>query len=228
MVDRSKFHATSILHTYRDIFSSELQILQQYAVEANSSFESKAIELQQYRNEVQEEMLNAWEDEYFKNALYFPKILNGSILITFQTLLEKTLATLVRKCEHIFQPQGMITKRKRESDTGFYIRQLQEMFNVAIDNAKFTRLEEFRQIRNLFAHHSGSLNFYEPARKERVIHIVRNSDDKLLYNKHTAEVIIDKSQYLIDFSLLIESLILPVFGELLQRHHLILSNSGSA
>ena len=62
----------------------------------------------------------------------------------------------------------------------------------------WSKIDEYRKIRNVFVHHGGGLRSVRIADKKTVLNIIE-ADNRLLYNKHTDEIIIFDNQYLISY-----------------------------
>jgi hypothetical protein len=148
---RKQFTATSILHTVQQMFDEEIRVFQTYIIEVASQFETKAAELNRlYLQNIEEEWQNALDDELLKNADYHPKILNSSVLITLQTLMEKTLLQTIRRSADIFsQPVSISQTRDLES----MLNTFEQKFNVQIPAKERAQLDDFRKIRNFFVHY---------------------------------------------------------------------------
>jgi hypothetical protein len=223
MVDRSRFHATSIFIIYQEIFNSEIKLFQTYILEVSDQFESKTRELNNWNTTTLENhQQNARDEEYFKNAIDFPKILNSSLLISLQTVLEKTLKWIIDKSEVIFNPSQMPKKNNRESDLNYYVRVLSSacQLNISTQSHLLAQLGEFRIIRNLFVHSGGNL-FWEKDQQRKTLakKIIEQSDERLLLNEHTGEIVIYNKQYLISFSQKIQAFLISIFDQLIEKHN---------
>jgi len=229
MIDRSKFHATSIFVIYQDIFQSEIELLQNYIIEVADQFENKVREVN-IQNSIDPEdyQQDALDNEYFKNALDFPKILHNSILITLQTIFEKTLRWLVYRSNVVFKPIEVPPKKNRESDTKYYIRILSTVYDVDMTSQSqlLLQIDELRMIRNLFVHGGGNL-FSEKDEQKRnnIKEIINRSDEKLLLNEQTGEIAIYSKQYLILFSQKISLVLQTIFSQLINKHTILVKEN---
>lgn len=216
---RKQFNATSILVTLQQIFYEEIRVFQAYVVEVTSQFESKSAELSlMYKQHIEEEWQNALEDELMKNAEYHPKILNSSVLITLQTLMEKTLLQVIRRCANIF---GQPVSNKQTYDLENMIATLETKFGIQIPAKELAKLDNFRKIRNFFVHYGGNIFNEHRANKAQEIRNVVSNDDRLILNEHTRELIIYDNQYLISYSANIQQICNAVFDQLIAKHNLI-------
>lgn len=226
-MDRSQFHDTSLFVIYQDIFKGEIQLLEQYIIEVADVFDQKSTELnKQYSPDIEDYQLNAWEQEYFKNALDFPKILNASILIGMYSIFEKTLKSICDLSKTVFSPALIPKQKKSSSNIEYYSGLLLGIYQIS--SATYTvlwkELDDYRIIRNVFVHSNGNIRKEKPEIKDRIHEIVSQSDEKLLLNKHTQEMIIYDNQWLIRFSQKIQAYLRPVFEELIQQHTILIKS----
>lgn len=226
-MDRSQFHAASMFVIYRDIFEGEIQLLEQYIIEVADVFDRKSIELNsQYSPEIEGYQLNAWEQEYFKNALDFPKVLNASILIGMYSIFEKTLKSICDLCKSVFNPAIVPKQKKGSSYMEHYAGLLCNTYKItsAGPSAILKGLNDYRVIRNVFVHSNGNIRRERSETKDRIHEIVTRSDKKLLLNEHIQELIIHDNQWLIGFSQKIQTYLRPVFEELIQKHTILIKS----
>jgi len=196
MVDRSKFKPTSQLYFHKELFNDEISYFQQYVIEVSGQFEEKVRQLN-HNYQPAEELEDAFFEAFKAQELEFPRILNSSVFISIQTILEKTLKKLFKSCERVY---GLRARKKRrgESEIGYY----KNLFETLLDfdftevATAWNKIDEYRKIRNVFVHHGGGLRSVAIADKETVLNIIE-ADNRLLYNKHTDEIIIFDNQYLI-------------------------------
>ena len=220
---RKQFTATSILHTVQQMFDEEIRIFQTYIIEGASQFETKAAELNRlYLQHIEEEWRYALDDELMKNAEYHPKILNSSVLITLQTLMEKTLLQTIRRAAGIFN-QSVSIRQTRDLEN--MLGTLEQKFNVQIPAKERAQLDDFRKIRNFFVHYGGNLfNERRTDKKQEIERIVEN-DDRLILNTHTGELIIYDNQYLLSYSAAIQKFCNDILFQLIAQHNMILKSA---
>lgn len=223
MIDRSKFKPTSTLYMRKDIFNEEIDYFQKYIVEVSYKFETRAIEL----NNLYLETINEYDDrlyEEFKiNIEEFPKILNSSMLITLQSILEKTLKKLLKDSLKKLN-KSMREKEETESDIAYYKNIFKEEIAIDFSSSEtvWKKINNFRLIRNLFVHNGGNINqvieISDKRRIEKIINADKKTNNWLVLNEHTGDIIVYNNQYLISYLISIQEFCNNLFDQLIEKN----------
>jgi hypothetical protein len=219
MIDRTKFKPTSQLYFYKELFNAEITYFQQYVIEVAGQFEANALEMNRAYQPVRD-LEDAFDEAYKIQQLEFPKILNSSVLISIQTILEKNMKNLFTSGVRLFglQPRD---KRSNESEIGYYKSIFENDFGfdfIAVNTA-WIKIDDHRKIRNIFVHHGGNLKQLETVKRQRIEALIAH-DDRLVYNSYTGDVIIFDNQYLISYLHQVQVFCNSLFDQLIARHNL--------
>lgn len=220
MTDRSKFKPTSQLYFHKELFNEEIAYFQRYVIDVAEQFEENARRLNQNYQSA-EELEDAFLDAFKIQELEFPKILNSSVLISIQTILEKNLKRLFKSSERVF---GLQPRRKNghESEIGYYKEMFETLLSFDFKNVAvaWSKIDDYRKIRNIFVHHGGNLKQVTSAVTRQEIEQMIAADDRLVYNTHTGDIIIFNNQYLISYLHQVQVFCNSLFDQLIIRHNL--------
>ncbi|MDB5006058.1 MAG: hypothetical protein JWP45_451 [Mucilaginibacter sp.] len=216
-LDRSKFKPTSQLYFYKERFNDEITYFQRYVIEVAGQFEANALEIN--RNyQPGDDLDDAFEEAYKIQQLEFPKILNSSVLISIQTILEKTLKSLFTSGVRLFalRPRD---KRSNESEIGYYkaVFETDFAFDFTAVGTAWRKIDDYRKVRNIFVHQGGNLKQLEPAKRQRMEAFIA-LDDRLVYNPHTGDIIIFDNQYLISYLNQVQVFCNALYDQLIKKH----------
>lgn len=220
-MNRKAFNSISVFSIQKEIFKSDITLLEEYISDVSEKFETRSISIRSnFFKEIEEFEMNYFEDQYFKNALYFPKILNASHLISLYSLLETTMKEILIQCRRIYM-QGEFKKQKGWSQLKYYVEELFSTYQIssAKNVGLFEKLDEYRIVRNLFVHDNGNITLLSDSMKVKVRSIVNLSNGDLILNENYNELIIYRNTWLMGCAQLAIMFLDPVFDELILKHN---------
>ena len=186
----------------------------------------KYLDPSQIFEELNLETINEYDDrlyeEYKINIEEFPKILNSSMLITLQSILEKTLKKLLKDSLKKLN-KSMRDKEETESDIAYYKNVFKEEIAIDFSSSEtvWKKINNFRLIRNLFVHNGGNINqvieISDKRRIEKIINTDKKTNNWLVLNEHTGDIIVFNNQYLISYLISIQEFCNKLFDQLIEK-----------